>query len=168
MKFRIAQKPDWQKITDIYNQAVDDGMNTADTEHVELDKRIDWFYQHNETDYPIIVAETEKEIVGWCSLSPYRPGRKALRRTAEISYYLDRSYRGKGLGTELVDYSIKLAKSIGIKNLLAILLDENRISIKLLEKFGFSEWGHLPDIADFDDRKCGQYIYGRNIEDYQN
>ena len=163
MKFRIAQKPDWQRITDIYNQAVEDGMNTADTERISLDERIEWFNQHNENEYPIIVAEKE-EIIGWCSLSPYRPGRKALRKTAEISYYLDRNYRGKGLGSELVQYSLNIAKKFGFKNLLAILLDENKISVRLLEKFGFTKWGHLPGIAEFEGEKCGQFIYGRNIE----
>jgi len=31
------------------------------------------------------------------------------------------------------------------------------------KKNGFEKWSHLPGIAEFPDRICGQYLYGKKI-----
>ena len=164
LNIRIADKRDWQRIIEIYNQAILEKGKTADTEIQSLESRNDWLKDHLNEKRPILVADLNGKITGWCSLSKYRPGRKALESTAEISYYLDREFRGAGIGTYLVNESIKYAREHGIKNLLAILLDINKNSIKILRKFGFEKWGHLPNIANLGAEKCGQFIYGKNIE----
>ena len=55
---------------------------------VRVKDRINWFKEHDQKKYPIIVAEQNDKILGWISLSPYRPGRLALRFTAEVSYFV--------------------------------------------------------------------------------
>jgi len=102
-------------------------------------------------------------MVGWCSLSPYRPGRKALRTVAEISYYVHRDHRRRGVADAMLTHALNISTWLGFKNLMAILLDRNRASIQLLEKHGFRRRGYLPDIADFNGTICGQFIYGRRI-----
>lgn len=163
LNIRVALKSDWQSIIDIYNQAVLEIGKTADTEPQTLEGRKCWLDEHLETKYPILLAETNSKIVGWCSLSPHRPGRKALERTAEISYYIDRDFRKKGIGITLIQASIEHAKDSEIKNLFAILLDINTPSINLLEKMEFEKWGHLPNVAEINGQICGQYIYGKHI-----
>ena len=163
MQIRIFTEKDFKCIIDIYNQAVDEKFATADTEHVTVETRKDWFANHSPETYPIYVAEENSKVVGWCSLSPHRPGRKALRSVAEISYYIHKDHRRKGVANTLITYTIEKAKELGFKNLFTILLDLNKPSIYILEKFGFEKWGHLPDIVKFDGVICGQYIYGRKI-----
>ena len=107
--------------------------------------------------------DKQKKITGWCSLSAHRKGRMALENVAEISYYVEHSYRGQGIGRQLMQHALLEAPKLGLHNLFAILLDINQISIRLLEKNGFSQWGHLPDIAEFPDKICGQFIYGRKV-----
>jgi phosphinothricin acetyltransferase len=160
---RNALKSDWQSIIDIYNQAVLEIGKTADTEQQTVAGRKNWLEQHLSPKYPIILAETNSKIVGWCSLSPHRPGRKALERTAEISYYIDRDFRKKGIATTLIKAAIVKAKERDIKTLFAILLDINTPSVNLLEKMGFEKWGHLPNVAEIDGEICGQFIYGKHI-----
>ena len=160
---RIATEKDWPDIVRIYNQAIDDRYCTADTEHISVDSRQEWFRQHDGSHYPIFMAEKGDAIIGWCSLSPYRPGRKALRTAAEISYYIEREYRKQGVGSSLMAHAIDEAGNFGFKNLFAILLDVNPISIKMLEQFGFVKWGHLPEIAEIEGAICGQFIYGRKV-----
>ena len=82
---------------------------------------------------------------------------------AEISYYVHRAYRRRGVADVLMEYALKNSAGLGFRNLMAILLDQNTASIRLLEKHGFRRWGHLPDIADFDGTVCGQFIYGRKV-----
>ena len=163
MRIRNFAIDDLEVIVNIYNHAVDEKFATADTEYVTIDSRKEWFAQHSAETYPIYVAEENNEIVGWCSLSPHRPGRKALRSVAEISYYIHKDHRRKGVANTLITYTIEKAKELGFKNLFTILLDLNKPSIYILEKFGFEKWGHLPDIAEFGGVICGQYIYGRKI-----
>ena len=163
MNIRKANEKDYKDVITIYNQAVDEKFATADTEYVTVESRKNWFDLHSPESYPIFVSENGNEITGWCSLSPHRPGRTALRTVAEISYYVHKSHRRKGVASSLVEFTLKEAKILGFKNLISILLDLNNISIQLLEKFGFKKWGHLPDVASFDDKICGQYIYGKKL-----
>lgn len=165
MQTRIARQNDLKQIVAIYNQAIADGNCTADIEPLTVAERQEWFDNHDPEKYPIYVMENDEDtsIIGWCSLSAHRKGRMALRNVAEISYYIDRSYRGKGIGRQIMQYALQKAPTLGLHNLFAILLDTNRISVVLLEKNGFSKWGHLPDIAEFQDKVCGQYIYGRKV-----
>lgn len=163
MRIRTAEKNDLTGIVDIYNQAVDERFCTGDTEPVSVASRSDWFQQHSAQTYPIFVAEESGALLGWCSLSPYRPGRSALRTTAEISYYIDASNRGEGIGSRLVQHALSEAPTLGFTHLLAVLMDVNSASIRLLEKHQFERWGHLPEIARFDTAICGQFIYGREV-----
>jgi phosphinothricin acetyltransferase len=163
MRIRTAEENDLPGIVTIYNQAVDERFCTGDSEPVSVSDRRDWFQQHSAQTYPIFVAADEGELLGWCSLSPYRPGRSALRTTAEISYYIDASQRGRGIGSRLVQHALSEAPSLGFTHLLAILMDVNTASIRLLEKQLFVKWGHLPEIARFDTAICGQFIYGREV-----
>ena len=163
MKIRNFTEVDHEKIVEIYNHAVDEKFATADTEYVTIESRKEWIAQHSSDTYPIYVAEENNEIIGWCSLSPHRPGRKALRTVAEISYYIHKDHRKKGVANSLIKYTIEKAKQLGFKNLISILLDLNKPSIYLLEKFEFEKWGYLPGIAIIEETICGQFIYGKKL-----
>jgi phosphinothricin acetyltransferase len=163
MKIRIAGKNDFEDIVNIYNHAVDEKFATADTNHVSVESKKDWFAQHSPNTYPIFIAEENGDIIGWCALSPHRPGRKALRTVAEISYYIHKDHRNKGIANSLISFTMIEAKKLGFKNLISILLDLNKVSIYLLEKFGFEKWGHLPNVAEIEETDCGQFIYGNRL-----
>ncbi len=163
VNLRIAKANDLPAIVEIYNQAVATKQATAELTPVSVKGRKDWFAEHTAEQYPIFVAETGGAVVGWCSLSQYRPGRLALRYTAEISYYIHVEYRRMGIGSQLVSHVIEQSKTREIKTLVAILLDINIGSIRLLEKLGFTKWGELPRVADFDGKECGHLYYGLRV-----
>jgi L-amino acid N-acyltransferase YncA len=106
MKIRIAQQADLAQIVEIYNQAVASRAATADLDPIEPGDRVQWFEEHAPEKYPVYVAEVDDKVVGWCSLSPYRRGRMALRYTAEISYYIHEDHRRTGIGSALVKHTI--------------------------------------------------------------
>ncbi len=167
MQIRIAHSNDLKQIVTIYNQAVTEGNCTADTSPLTVTQQKGWFTKHSPDRYPIYVMEegeeNEKTITGWCSLSAHRPGRMALQHVAEISYYVDTKHRRKGIGQQLIEHALQQAPTLGLHNLFAILLDINETSITMLRRNDFSKWGYLPDIAEFPDRICGQFIYGRKV-----
>lgn len=164
LNIRLAKLSDLQSIVDIYNQAIQSKCATGDLEEFNVKDRIQWFEKFNPKEYPLYIAELDNQVVGYCTLSPYRPGRKAMSRVAEISYYVDYTKHGTGIGTALLKYVIEDCKRIGKDSLLAILLDINSQSIGLLEKFEFEQWGHFPNIINMHDQSCGHLIYGLKIK----
>ena len=160
---RVAAEDDLPAITAIYNQAIALQSATADTAPVTLESRKLWLEEHPPDRYPVFVAAIDDRVVGYCSLSAYRPGRMALRHTAEISYYVDENFRQQRVGSELIAHAIEQSPGLDIKTLFAILLDINAGSTRILKKFGFEQWGHLPGVAEFDGRECGHLYYGRRV-----
>jgi phosphinothricin acetyltransferase len=160
---RPATIDDLSSIVTIYNEAIDQRFATADLEPVTVEQRSAWFHEHDPASLPIYVAEREGTLAGWCSLSAYRPGRAALRRTAEISYYVSAAARGRGVGTALVQHAIDQAPRLGKHVLFGILLEKNAASIGLLKKCGFELWGRLPDAALIDDKLVSHVYYGRHV-----
>lgn len=164
MRIRQAECQDLTAIVSIYNQAITAGQKTADTTPASLDSRKQWFAAHNPEKYPILVAAYNGKIIGYVAISPYRPGRMALRYTAEVSYFIHFDYHHRGVATELLTHAIHISPSLHIKTLFAIILDTNKYSIRLMEKFGFNKWGYMPQVAEFDSVEVGHCYYGLRIE----
>jgi phosphinothricin acetyltransferase len=165
MLIRIAQFADLRAIVSIYNQAVPNRHSTANTIPWTVEGRSPWFKEHEPNHHPIYVGEVNNQVIGWCSLSAYRPGRLALRFTAEISYYIDNSFHRRGIGSALIGHAIKACPSLEIKNIIAVLIDRNEASRNLLETLGFQQWGYLPRVLDFDGEECGEFYYGKRVTD---
>lgn len=168
MDIRMACVEDLHDIVRIYNQAVETKKSTAETVPVTVAQKEPWFHEHLGGDYPIYVCEIKGAVCGWVSLSPYRPGRQALRYTAEVSYYVDRHHQGMGIGSRLLEHVIAQCPAIPVRTLFAIILEHNEASVGLLKKFGFSQWGFLPRVADFDGEECGHLYYGLRLAEDDN
>lgn len=160
---RFAKPEDIRQINDIYNQAVDSRVSTADLEHITIAERIDWFKEHSESQYPVFVYEIDGTVAGWLSVSPYRKGRRALSAAAEVSYYVHKNYQRMGIGKSLLKNCLEIIESFGIKHIICILLEVNNPSIQLLKSFGFECWGRMPDIADLDGNICSHLYYGLSV-----
>jgi phosphinothricin acetyltransferase len=160
---REATAADLDQIVSIYNEAVAAGFETAHTEPQTARSRSAWFWEHEPDRHPVYVREEGGRIDGWCSLGPYRPGRQAFRFTAEISVYIRGAARRKGIATGLMRHAIDRAPSLGIRTLVAMILEPNAASRAMVAKLGFSEWGFLPGVADFDGTECGHVFYGKRI-----
>ena len=158
---RFAVQSDLPSIIAIYNQAIADHQ-TGHLDRLTAESQQGWFDDHT-VSYPLLVADSGGEIVGWSTLSPYRPGRGAFRCTAELSYYVDAAHRRQRVASTLIRHSIDLSLDLGIETLLAILLSNNDASIALLTKFRFTLWASLPEIANFDGRKVDHVYYGLRV-----
>jgi len=163
IKIRFAHKFDLPFIVEIYNQSIRSYNATGDLTEFSIEDRLGWFNKFDAGKYPIYIAEVNNEIVGYCTISPYRQGREAMSSVAEISYYIDYSYHNKGVGSKILEFVITDCNRIGKENLIAILLDINKKSIGILEKFNFKKCGHFPNIINMNKNKCGHLIYGLKI-----
>ena len=164
MEIVVAQKNDLAAIVEIYNQAIEAGENTADTETLSIEDRTEWFESHSPEEYPLLVAKEGDVVLGYATISAYRYGRKALQHTAEISYYIHFNHHRKGVATQLMETALSLCEPLKIKTLIAILIGCNQGSIKLLEKYGFKEWGCMPDIVELEGGKFSHLYYGLHLK----
>lgn len=163
IEIRRATDDDAAAIAAIYNEAIEEHA-TAHLDPVSVDERRAWLARRDPERYPVLVAVGEDDAVwGWVALGAYRPGRGAVREAAEISYYVRRTRRRRGVADALVPAAIETAAAIGHRVLFAILLDDNRASVALLERHGFARWGRLPGVARFGDRVLGHLYFGRRV-----
>lgn len=160
-------KPQYlQKINDIYNQAVKDGLRTAHTTPLSVDERKVWFERHPPEKYPVFVYMNNESVLGWISVSPYRSGRDALAEVVEISYYVDYNSHGQGVATALMNHALQFCRNTGYRMAVAILISGNNSSIALLEKFGFTEGGRIPSAIHYQNEfRDHLYMYKKLMQD---
>ncbi|NCI51045.1 N-acetyltransferase [Sediminibacterium roseum] len=161
--YRNAVIDDLDNIVSIYNSTIATRMVTADTEEVSTSSKRGWFEAHNEQLPLWVIEDEEKNTIGWVSFQAFY-GRPAYAATAEISIYLHHTQRGKGLGKEILLYTIGRAKTLGLKTLIGYIFSHNLPSLKLFRHAGFDEWGHLPNIASLDGVERSLLILGRRID----
>jgi len=134
-----------ESITDIYNDAVLNSTATFDTELKSIEEQRLWFNEHNDR-FPILVATTNNLVVGWASLSMWS-GRCAYADTAEISIYIIDDYRGKGIGTKLLQRILEDGKRGGLHTVLARISEGSDVSIKLHKNAGFEMIGVMKEVG---------------------
>ena len=150
INIRPAKEEDMPCVAEIYNQAVDLGYITADTEHVSTESRKEfWLTLIDKQDRPFWIAESEEKVVGFFYFRNFYD-RPAYRITAEIGIYLDTNQKGKGLGKDILKYCIEQAPAMGIENILALIFASNKNSLILFEKAGFEKKGEFNDIAKYE------------------
>lgn len=144
---RRATIEDLEQLKDIYNDAILHTVATFDTEVKDDENRLRWFKEHEVEPYVIFVEEQDGVICGYCSLSQYRD-RKAFDRTVEISLYIDKRFRGQGIGKGLMSHTLDFAeKHEGITTVISLVTGENATSIHLHELFGFEYCGQLRKVG---------------------
>lgn len=90
----------------------------------------------------IFVAENEINVVVGYMIAIIKPERKSIgtvsRKYLSIEVIVvDESYRRKGIGTEFLKFSEKLAKEANCTDLYLTVNEENKEGINNYEKFGF-------------------------------
>jgi phosphinothricin acetyltransferase len=160
---RIATQQDLPAITAIYNQVIAERNATADLEPKRVEEQLAWFMGHVPTAYPLYVYEWQGDVCGWCSISPYRKGREALQEVGEISYYVEASQRGQGIGSRLVEHALGDCQRIGKRVLLAMVIEGNAGSLALLMKYGFTQWGYLPNVVNLNGVFKGHIYMGKEV-----
>ncbi|MCB1325381.1 MAG: N-acetyltransferase [Spirochaetales bacterium] len=158
-----ATAEDLEAIVVIYNQAIASRVATGDTEIVLAADRCAWFESHLTSAYPLLVARLDRQVVGYAYLSPYRPGRPALEKTVEVSYYVHADFHRLGIASALLHALLERCRDLRYETAFAIVFDCNSASIALLKKAGFELWGRLPGVVHMDGATYDHLYYGRKI-----
>ena len=136
---RDASPADAEAICLIYNQGIVDRLATLETEPRTPAERAAWLAARGPR-HPVIVAEADGRVVGWGSLNSFNP-RPVYDHVADFSVYVERSWRGKGVGRVLLDALVVKARALGYHKLVLAAFPFNEAGTRLYRKTGFREVG---------------------------
>ncbi len=138
-KIRAAKLSDAGAIAVIYNQGIIDRIATLESEERTPGERREWL-QAREPRHPVLVAEFDGMVVGWGSLNQFNP-RRAYDFVVDFSVYVERAWRGKGVGSALLRALIARAKDLGYHKMVLSAFPWNTAGMALYEKHGFHTVG---------------------------
>jgi phosphinothricin acetyltransferase len=95
--------------------------------------------------YPAYTILEEGRVVGFCFLHAYNPF-PSFKECAEITYFIDKDFTGKGIGKAALERLEAEAAQKGIKRILANISSLNNQSLSFHLKNGFRECGRLEKI----------------------
>lgn len=145
LHIRDAVASDLPSILNIYNYAVKYLAASFDIEEKSLAERETWFSEH-QGKYPLIVAELNGTVVGYCCLTKFRD-KAAYSRSSELSIYIEPGHWGEGIGTALMQNLLLRAKKLGYHAIVAGITSDNEVSIRLHKKFGFELVGCFKEVG---------------------
>jgi len=152
MNLRRADMADAEAIRNIYNIEVIGSTATLDLVPRSAEEQASWMIAHSGV-YPVIVAEDEGTLVGFASLSPYRP-RPGYATAVEDSIYVAEPSRGKGVGRALLNEAVDTARTHGFHSVIARVGADQEASVALHKACRFDFVGVEREIG----RKFGRWI----------
>jgi len=135
LSLRPARVDDVEALAAIWNHEVSTALTTTDTDIRDPAAQRAWITAHTDA-FPVVVAAADDEIAGYAALTAYR-AKPAFRRTVEDSVYVDRRWRGRGVGRLLVTHLLERATALGHHSVLARITADNLASRHLHEQLGF-------------------------------
>ena len=136
---------DWPAVLEIYEEGIDTGTFEELVPSWE-----EWDQGH--LIWPRLVARENERVIGWAALAPYSD-RFCYRGVAEVSIYIARSARGRGVGGALLERLCAEADAARIWTIQASILAANEASIALHAGCGFRHVGVREKLA----RKRGEW-----------
>jgi phosphinothricin acetyltransferase len=142
---RTATEADLPAIFEIYNDYILTSTATFDIEPKTPKEQRDWLSDHD-TRFEVLVSEDGGVVTGWASLTRWAE-RGAYIDTAEVSLYIHKEHRKRGIGKELLDAMIEIARKNRFHTLIAQIVGGNEKSHALFEKAGFEHIGVMREIG---------------------
>lgn len=150
VEVRAASRNDLENIRRIYNEGIEDRVATLETTPKSTGDIEAWYDDHDKA-HAVIVAVKLGEIVGFASLNRFS-ARCAHSEIADLSVYVTRMQRGRGVGYALLDRLAQEAKANGFHKIVLHALDENEAGKRLYRKAGFAEVGVFKEHGRLDGR----------------
>lgn len=143
MKVHIEamQSSDWPVVKQIYQEGIDTGEATFETETPEWES---WDKAHLQEGR--VIARFKEQVVGWAALSPVS-NRCVYQGVAEVSVYVASKARGQGVGKALLETLVARSEEAGLWTLQASMFPENKASLAMHLACGFRQVGRRERIG---------------------
>ena len=135
------------QILDIFNYEINHSTALFDYKSRTMDMMKKWFENKRNGNFPVIGAiNNNDELMGFVSYGPFRAW-PAYKYTVEHSIYVDKKFRGQGIGNKLMNEIIEVAGKQHYHVIMAGIESNNKTSIKLHEKHGFKLCGRIDQVG---------------------
>lgn len=131
-------------VLEIYRHGIETRIATFETATPPWEK-----FTAKYLDVCRLVSMENNTVTGWAVLSPVSQ-RECYKGVAELSVYVHKDHRGKGIGKKLLQELIKESEAHGIWSLLSVIDEKNETSIQLHLDCGFRMIGYRERIAQMD------------------
>jgi L-amino acid N-acyltransferase YncA len=150
---RMAVPADLPQIMAIYNHAVRETTAIWNDTQVDLDNRERWYADRIGRGFPVLVAVTGPQVLGYASYGDWRAF-DGYRGTVENSVYVAPDIQGRGVGRTLLQALVDDARAQGKHVMVAGIEAGNIGSIRLHEKLGFVEVARMEQVG----QKFGRWL----------
>jgi phosphinothricin acetyltransferase len=140
IEIRDARPQDAEAVCAIYNDAVINTTAVFDYAPRNIEAQQDWLRLKAEQNLPVLVAERDSRVLGYCSYGPFRPW-PAYLYTVENAIYVAPDCRGQGIGKRLLPPLLEIARARGLRTMIAGITADNAASLRLHEAQGYSHAG---------------------------
>lgn len=148
-RVREAVDTDLPAIVDLQNALLSTtAVEWTETPHT-VPERAEWLRRQETLGYPVLVAVTGTDIVGWCSFSDFRDTTKwpGYQWTVEHTVHVREDTWGTGIGRSLMLRLVEAAQSLGKHVMVGAVTGENEASIRFHERLGFVEVARMPQVG---------------------
>jgi L-amino acid N-acyltransferase YncA len=139
-RIRDADADDAAAIAAIYNEGIADRVATFETEPRSADERAAWLASRGQRHPVLVAVDPAGTVVGWASLNSFS-ARAAYDHVADVSIYVARDVRGRGVGDALLNGLTARARSIGYHKLVLATFPTNEAALRLYARHGFASVG---------------------------
>ncbi len=143
---RAATLSDIEAVREIYAHFVERSAASFELEPPEQSEMERRFHSVVEAGLPYLVAEVDGRVVGYASVSAFRP-RPGYRFTVEDSVYVRDGFGGRGLGRVLLQELIARCGAAGFRQMVAVIGGVNPASVALHAGVGFRAVGVLQEVG---------------------
>jgi phosphinothricin acetyltransferase len=158
---RAATPDDAAAICTIYNQGIEDRIATLETELRTPEERRQWMAGRGPR-HPVVVAVTDEQVVGWGSLNSFNP-RPTYDNVVDLSVYVERAWRGRGVGRAVLLHLLARAKTLGYHKMVLAAFPYNEVGVALYKKMGFTPVGIYHEQGRLDGRWVDVLIMERML-----
>ena len=161
-RIRAASAADADAICRIYNQGIRDRVATLETEERTPEERAQWLETHSPR-HPVLVAEPDGLVVGWASLNVFN-ARRAYDHVADVSLYVEREWRGRGVGRRLLEALVARAIELAYHKLVLAAFPWNAAGMRAYGRAGFREVGIYREQGRLDGRWVDTIVMEKILE----
>ena len=144
INIRPYKTDDTQAILDIVNHNILHSTSLYDYNIRSYEQQKTILEEKINKNFPVIVAELDGIVVGFGMYSEFR-FREAYQFTVEHSVYVSEDFHGNGVGKQLLQELINLARKQKLHTMIGVIDSENQGSVVFHEKFGFKTLGIIKE-----------------------
>lgn len=153
-EIRPARRDDLPQILAIFNEVVVNSTAIYFLAPTTLQERTAWFEARERAGFPVLVAASAGEVLGFSSFGEFRGAWPGYQYSVEHSVHVRADQRGRGIGRALLQALFPLGAAMGKHVIIGAIDADNAASIRLHEQLGFEKVAHFREVG----RKFGRWL----------